>query len=322
MQPITRFLVAAGLILFPVLHASAEPYTIRVGCGVAAEDQLWLMKALPSVTPNQNKAYKLEMTVFPGGDKRFEAFEAGELDIATGPAPYVLFGASQGLSMKAVASISREQSPAFVTQYLVADASPIKTVADLKGKIIGINAPRAALEIWARAALSENGLNPDRDVKWAVLPLSAMGEAVRSGRIDIGSFPEPFAAAEAARGGMRTVFTSKTGMPWPEELMLLVASPDFLKKHPDEARAFLADFVSATHYLLDHPHKARQALLDSKMVLIPPAIYLDMADNYRTRDARIDVPAVKKDQDFLIKLGFQKQPVDVDKLVDLSYLPN
>ncbi len=301
--------------------AAAQPYTIRIGTGVAAEDQLWLMKALPSVTPNQGKAYNLEMTGFTGGDKRLAAFEAGQLDVATSPAQYLLFAASKGVEFKIVASICREQKPAFVTQYLVAQNSPIKSIDDIKGRIIGVNSARAALEVWARAALIEHGLNPDRDVKWAVLPLPTMADAVLSGKVDVGAFPQPFAAAAQAQGGFREVFDSQAGMPYPQELMVLLASPGFLSKQPEAARAFLSDFVAATNYLLDHPHEARQALIDAKAVLIPAAIYLDISDYYRPRDGRIDVSSIKKDQTALMKFGFQKEAVDVDKLVDLSYLP-
>jgi hypothetical protein len=99
--------------------ATAEPVKIRVGRGNAGEEQLWLMATKPQVTPNQGKTYMLEMTNFPATDKRFLAFEAGELDIATGSANSVILFASTDAHVNAIASISQESRKGFFTQYMV-----------------------------------------------------------------------------------------------------------------------------------------------------------------------------------------------------------
>ena len=75
-------LVATTVAALPSA-AFAQPLTIRVGHGSAVEEQVWLMKAKPDITPNQGKVYNLELTLFRGTDTRFQAFEAGQLDIAT-----------------------------------------------------------------------------------------------------------------------------------------------------------------------------------------------------------------------------------------------
>src|SRR5215470_11410706 len=88
--------------------AAAEPYKIRVGHGAAVEEQLWLMKAMPSITPNQGKAYTLDYQLFRGTDQRLKAVEAGELDVFTSSGATTTIAYSQGLKFKAVASISME----------------------------------------------------------------------------------------------------------------------------------------------------------------------------------------------------------------------
>lgn len=301
--------------------AAAEPYKIRVGHGAAVEEQLWLMKALPSVTPNQGKVYTLDYQLFRGTDQRFKAVEAGELDVFTSSGATSTIAYSQGLKFKAVASISMESSKGFVTQYVVLDKSPIKTIADLKGKTLGNNSARSSIELWARMALEKHGLNPDRDVKWAIVPFPAQGAALRSEKIDVAALPQPFAAAEMAKGGVRTLFTSKEGMPFDEELMLVLVTPDFAAKHPDVLRAFMADFVAATKFYVAKPKEARKALIDAKMVRVPEKLYLDMSDNYRNPTARIDVEALKKAQDAAIAKGHQKNKIDPAAFVDMSFLP-
>jgi ABC-type nitrate/sulfonate/bicarbonate transport system substrate-binding protein len=301
--------------------ASAQPVTIRLGHGAAAEDQLWLMAAKPDLFPNIGKVYAIEWTRFPATDKRFQAFEAGAIDVATGSANSVVLAASQGLKMKAVASISQESTKAFHTQYMVKNDSGIKSLADLKGKTIGINGFNSSIHLWALLALQKAGLDPAKDVTFAPVPFPAQGEALRAGKIDVGAFPQPFAKMEQDKGGMATLFTSKDGVPFDEELMLLVAKPEFAEKNAVAFRAFLADLVAATNFYEKNPKVARQALIDAKFVRLPESVYFEMLDYYRDPNARIDLESLRKMQDLQIKVGWQEKAADIAALVDLKYLP-
>jgi ABC-type nitrate/sulfonate/bicarbonate transport system substrate-binding protein len=302
--------------------AAADPVKIRIGRGSAAEEQLWLIAAKPQVAPNQGKAYTLDLTNFPATDKRFLAFEAGELDIATGSANSVILFASTGAQVSAIASISQESRKGFFTQYMVKKESPIKTVKELKGKIIGVNGFNSSIHLWAILALQQAGLDPAKDVTFVPVPFPAQGEALRAGKIDVGAFPQPFAKLEQDQGATRVLFTSKDGVPFDEELMLLVGRPQFLASHRDAVRAFLSDLVAATKYYAEHPKEARQALIDAKFVRLSPEVYFGMTDYYRTPSGKIDVDALHKMQDLQIKVGWQEKAADIGKLVDLTYLPN
>ena len=175
--------------------------TIRLGHGPAAEEQLWLMKAKPDITPGQGKDYSLDFQLFRGTDQRFKAVEAGQLDVFTGSAASAILAWSQGFDFKAVASITPRERQGFRRSIHGARTnSPVKSVADLKGKTVGNNAARSSIELWARLALTKHGLNPDRDVSWAIVPFPSQGEAVRASKIDVGAFPQPFAAAEIGKG--------------------------------------------------------------------------------------------------------------------------
>jgi ABC-type nitrate/sulfonate/bicarbonate transport system substrate-binding protein len=317
-----RVAALAALLCAAAAAASAEPYKIRVGHGAAVEEQLWLMKAMPAITPNQGKVYTLDYQLFRGTDQRLKAVEAGELDVFTSSGATTTIAYSQGLRFKAVASISMESSKGFVTQYVVLEDSPIKSIKDLKGKILGNNSARSSIELWAQLALEKHGLNPDRDVTWAIIPFPSQGEALRSKKIDVAALPQPFAAVEMARGGVRTLFTSKEGMPFDEELMLVLVTPDFATKRADVLRAFMADFVAATKFYVEKPKEARKALIDAKIVRVPEALYLNMNDNYRNPTARISIEALKNAQDAAIAKGQQKTRVDPAEFVDLSFLPN
>lgn len=321
LKQMLKLAVVAGMTAFSGL-AHAEPVTVRVGHGSAAEEPLWLMKAAPEATPNQGKAYALDFTLFRGSDKRFQAFMAGELEIATGSAHAVLMAASRGAKFKIVASLSREGGDGFATQYMVMADSPIHSVADLKGKTVGINGARSSAEIWARMVLEKNGLDASTDVTWAALPFPSQGEAVRAGKLDIGAFPQPFAAFEDQRGGMRTVFTSMDGTGQEEDLIVLMATEKFAAEQPEALKAVLADLVSSTGYLTSKREAALKSLVDAKFISVPLDVLSSMKDYNHPKDAKVDLASMQAMLDHLVKFGFIENPVDLKTVVDLSYLPN
>jgi ABC-type nitrate/sulfonate/bicarbonate transport system substrate-binding protein len=316
----------------PAAQASAQPAAgqpaasgpaveIRIGHGFAAEENLWLMAAKPELAPNQGKAYTLTFTAFRGNADRLNAYEAGQLDGGTIAAPTALFAAEEKLPFKLVASIVREQQGSFNTTYLALEESGIRSAADVRGKTVGIVDFKSATELWARAAIEAAGLNPDRDVNFVVVPFPAMGEALRSKRIDVGVFPEPFLTMEQRRGGVVVVWTSKTGVPFEEELLDLAMRPEFISRNPEAVRAFLADFVATTRWYVDHLQEARQVLIDKGFVQTPPELYLTLPDYYHDPSGRITTDGLAKEQDLLLKLGWQESRVNLNDVVDQSLLP-
>jgi ABC-type nitrate/sulfonate/bicarbonate transport system substrate-binding protein len=301
--------------------SAAEPVTLRLGYGPAAEEQVWLLIAKPELGKNQGKLYKLDATRFSGSDKRAQAFVAGAIDLFEGSATGVMNAAAEGIASKIICSITRESKRGFSTSFYVPDQSPIKSVPDMKGKIVGINGFETAGHLWLKAALEKNGLT-DKDVTIAPVRFPAMQEALRAGKIDVGEFPQPFAALLEKEAKVRKLFDAKYGLPFDEELIVIAGKDDFLKKNATAIKAFLSDVKDATRFYLEKPREARQILIDKKMVRVSPDVYLDMHDYYRDPSLRPDAAALKKVQEFQIKAGFQKKPVDVDSVVDTSYLPN
>lgn len=316
-----KFVIAALSCLVFLGPARAEPTTIRLGYGAAVEEQLWLMLARPDLAPNLGKAYKLDPARFPSAEKRVQAFEAGAIDITTGNANSLLYAASEGIDFRVVASLSKESAGAFHTLFLVKEDSPIRSVRDLRGKTIGLNAMSGAVHLWVKIVLEKAGLDAERDVTMVPVPFPAHGESLRAGKIDVGAFPQPFARIEQTRGGVRTLFTSKDAAPFEEELMLLAAKPQYLAKNRKAVEAFLSDVVAATQFYLKKPDEARRALIESKQVRVAPEIFLGMEDYKRDPMARVDVQALERMQLLQINAAVQRKAVDVSKMVDLSYLP-
>ncbi len=298
-----------------------KPVEIRIGHGFAAEEQLWLMKARPDLTPNQGKAYTLTFTPFRANSDRFNAFQAGQIDGGTAAANTAIFARAQGIKLKAVASISREARQGFQTTFLAREDSGIKTARDLKGKTVGIVDYRSSTDMWARQGLISAGLNPDKDAKLVVVPFPAMGDALRSKKIDAGAFVQPFYTVEKQKGGLVEVFKTKDVIPFDEELMLVWFGEDFLKSSPKAVRAFLADYARTSKWYVENTKEAKKTLIEAKLVQTQADLYINMSDWNRNPNARVDIDSMKKVQDLIIQAGWLEKPIKIEDLVDLSYLP-
>jgi ABC-type nitrate/sulfonate/bicarbonate transport system substrate-binding protein len=317
-----------GMVLATVFASAAlaqEPTLIRFGRGFAAEEQVWLMSARPDLTPNQGKKYQLKQILFQANPERFQAYIAGELDAGTAPgAAGVAFVRAQGVDMKIVASICLEAAGLqwFSTTYMVKDDGPIKTAKDLKGGTVGVVGYKTATDLWARAGLLNAGLVPDKDAKVFSMGFPAMGDSVRTGKIQAGTFVEPFYSAEMAKGGLRKLFTAVEAVGYDHELLDLWFGEKFLKAHPDVVRAFLADYVAATKYYLANVEQSKRDLHKAGFVRTPLDIYLKNSDWKRDPNARVDVASLKKLTVFMQeKLQWLDKPVNVDEMVDQSFLP-
>lgn len=312
------------LMLFSVTAAAQTPPTIRFGRGFAAEENVWLMSVRKDLTPNQGKAYELKQILFQANPERFQAFLAGELDGGTAPGLAVIFARAQGVDMKLVASICLEAHGAhtFTTTYMVKDDGPIKSVKDLKGGTIAVVGIKTATDLWARAGLINAGLVPDRDTKVVPMGFPAIGDAVRSGKVSAGTFVEPFYSAEVAKGGLRKLFTAVDAVGYEHELLDIFFGEKFLKAHPEAVRAFLADYVAVTKYYLANTAQAKADLHKAGFVRTPLEAYQKNADWKREPSGRLNVESLKKLSTFMLdKLQWLEKPVNVDEMIDQSYLP-
>jgi len=299
-----------------------QPVEIRLGGGFSSEEPLWLMQVDPALTPHQGKSYTLNITQFRANADRLNAYQANQIDIASIGQGATLVAASQGIPLKVIASVVKEtQGKGFNTMFMALADSGIDTLADVKGKVIGIPDFKSPTDMWARAAVRSAGLDPDSDVKYAVIPIPSMSEAVKSKKIDIGVFPQPFGATALKSGEFKEVFDAKTGVQADEDFLSMMVNPDFLKNNEQAVKDFLSDYVAALKYYNEKGSEARKLLIDKQKVKAEPDVYINMTDNNRSTDGKVDPEGWSKVQDILIQEKWLDKPVDLNAIIDMSYLP-
>jgi ABC-type nitrate/sulfonate/bicarbonate transport system substrate-binding protein len=302
--------------------AGDQPVEIRLGGGFASEEPFWLMQVDPSLTPNQGKSYTLNITQFRANADRLNAYQANQIDIASIGQGATMLAASQGIPLKVIGSVVKDTpGQGFNTKFMALKDSGIASMADLKGKVIGIPDFKAPTDLWARTAVRAAGLDPDTDVKYAVIPIPSMGEAVKSKKIDVGVFPQPYFETANASGEFVEVFNSKTGVNVEEDFLVMMANPDFLTKNEKAVKDFLSDYASVVKYYQENGEEARKKIVDAGKVKADPALYVKMVDNNRSVDGTVNVEAWGKIQEMLIAEKWLDKPVDPSTIIDMSYLP-
>jgi NitT/TauT family transport system substrate-binding protein len=83
---------------------------------------------------------------------------------------------------------------------MVSKSSPIRDVADLEGKTIGVNALRGVAEVMIKNSVEKQGVDPD-SLKLLEIPFPDMPAALAQKQVDAVLATEPFLSAILADGG-------------------------------------------------------------------------------------------------------------------------
>ncbi|MGO8016877.1 sulfonate ABC transporter substrate-binding protein [Rhizobium leguminosarum] len=188
--------VVAGAIATPLTHvrlAGAADKVVRIGYQkygtlVLLKGKGTLEKKLESI------GYTVEWTEFPGGPQLLEALNAGAVDFgSTGETPPIFAQAANA----PLVYIAHEPPAPRGEAILVPKDSPIKSVAELKGKKVAFNKGSNVHYLLVKA-LEEAGLTYE-DVEPSFLAPADGRAAFEKGAVDAWVIWDPFqAAAEVA----------------------------------------------------------------------------------------------------------------------------
>ncbi|TXL70805.1 ABC transporter substrate-binding protein [Vineibacter terrae] len=235
--------LAAAMGLLGVSTASAQP-TIRVGWTIPAEESKYWMMRRPDQFPELGKSYKVEWVQFQGTAPMVQAMAAGALDCSTQGVLSMAQGAIQAnLQTYIVAQHVGEKPGSFSVYWAVKDDSPIKTVADMKGRSVGINVFGSGIYGPMALLLKRHGVDAEKDIKLVETGFPASEDAIRGGRVDVGVLNQPFAARAEAKGGLRKLFSLSDQQQNIVHIMD-VCRKDFVDRNPELARRYVRDLTA------------------------------------------------------------------------------
>jgi len=116
--------------------------------------------------------------------------------------------------------------------------SPITTIADLKGRRIGVNVLNNIGTLLISSVLAEHGLTV-HDVHFVPVPFPALGQALKRHVVDVAWLPEPTASANAQSMGLAELADLDQGATAGFPVGWYVVTKAWAKKYPRTLAAFL-----------------------------------------------------------------------------------
>jgi ABC-type nitrate/sulfonate/bicarbonate transport system substrate-binding protein len=309
-------LLGAGIVAACALLTVPSSYaqeTIRVGWTIPAEEAKYWMMRRPQAFPNLGKTYKIEWTQFQGTAPMVQAMAAGALDCSTQAVLSMAQGAVQAnLQTYVVAQHVGERPGSFSVYWAVKEDSPIKTVADMKGKSVGINVFGSGIYGPMALLLKRNGVDPEKDIKLVETGFPASEDAIRSGRVDVGVLNQPFAARAEAKGGLRKLF-SLADQQQNIVHILEACRKDFVDAKPELAKQYVRDLTLGMKKAI--ADRAETIKVVSEVTKAPPEVLdtflLKPNDFAREPGARPNFEGIQAMLDIYAETGMIAQKLDV-----------
>ncbi|WP_342362855.1 ABC transporter substrate-binding protein [Terrarubrum flagellatum] len=279
--------------------------TIKVGWTIPAEEAKYWMMRRPQEFPQLGKAYNIEWVQFQGTTPMTQALAAGALDCATQGVLSLAQGVTGGnLKAYIVAQHVFEAPGGFSVYWAVKDDSPIKSIADLKGKTVGISILGGGTYGPFAMLLKQNGVDPQKDIKLVEVGFALSEDALRQGRVDAVNMNQPFAARAEAKGGVRKLFALSEAMPNIVHI-LDACRADFVDKNPDVVKAYVSDLTRGMKLALANREETLKVVSETLKAPIPVLeTYLLKSNDFgRDPGAAPNFPAIQKMLDIYAQEG-------------------
>jgi sulfonate transport system substrate-binding protein len=245
---------------------------------------------------------------FQFGPPLLEAINVGSLDFGyVGDSPPI-FAQAAGARIRYVAAVKQEGSTQAI---IVPQDSPIKTLADLKGKRVAFGKGSSAHNLLV-AAIEKAGLTWSDITPTPLAPADATAAFVK-GSIDAWSIWDPYLALAELKEHARIVAFDKD-IHHPNSFY--IAGAEFVEKYPLVVAQLNRVFASEGIWAGDHHEEVAKAQADATGVDLEAIRRFVNRSNYRV--VPIDAEIISSQQavaDRFARLGLIPKPVNVSDII-------
>jgi sulfonate transport system substrate-binding protein len=245
---------------------------------------------------------------FQFGPPLLEAINAGSVDFGfVGDAPPI-FSQAGGGAIRYMAAVKSDGNTQAI---IVPKDSPIKTLADLRGKRVAFGKGSSAHNLLV-AALEKAGLTWSDITPAPLAPADATAAFVR-GSVDAWSIWDPYLALAELKEHARVIAFDKDVH---KPNSFYIAGSDFVKKYPSLVARLNAVFASEGRWADSHHEEVAQAQAQATGVDIEAIRRFVDRSNYRV--VPVDDEVIKSQQavaDRFGRLGLIPKPVNVSDIV-------
>ncbi len=323
MKPVAAAMMAALLLAGPA--ALAEPVAIKIAWIVAPTDSPLAMLGKSGISQHEGKSYTLDYVHFTSTPAMITGLASGEVDLAPLGFPAFALAIENAKldDLRAVAdAIEDGVGDAFSNRYYVLNDGPVKTVEDLKGKIVTSNAIGAAIDIGMRMMLRKHGLEDKRDYTLIESVFPNMKPELLDHKVDLITLVPPFAFDPQVNAMAHVLFTQKDAMGGPSQLLVTSARQGFIDKNRAALVDYFEDNLRQIAWYFDPAHHDEVLKIVTEFTKTPAALWQGWAftpkDSYRSPVGKPDLDALQRNIAAAHELGFIPAAIDPHKYADVS----
>jgi NitT/TauT family transport system substrate-binding protein len=281
MQRRELFMGALAITALPSLVLAQNLEKTKVTIAVGGKNLFYYLPLTIAEQLGYFKAEGLDVNIvdFAGGSRALQAVVGGSADVVSGAFEHTINMQFKGQPMRAF--VLQGAAPQIVLGINPKTMPNFKSVADLKGKKIGVTAPGSSTNVMANYVLAKAGLKPS-DVSFVgVGAANGAVAAMRSGQIDAISNLDPVITLLQRSGDLKIISDTRKvaeaeqvfGGPMPAGC--LYSPQGFLDKHPNTAQALVNAMVRANKWIQQAGPGDIIKVVPESYLLGDRAVYID-----------------------------------------------
>jgi NitT/TauT family transport system substrate-binding protein len=320
---VTAVLAVAAIVLAACgsgsgSSAGADSKTLRVELFCSGVAPIAAELALNSGIATK-KGLKIKQMCVSNGSAATQALIGGSADVFMGDVGHVILARKKGVKLRAYGVVNDR----FSYELVARKDSGLTSVRDLKGKKVAITAPGTLSDTELKKAALDVGLNPKTDLTVINGGAGAtMQAALGGGRVVAGMTSQP--------DSLQLLKTGKFQILWQEPDyryvdILAMAKQDWVAKHQDTMRTFLASMSEASAQAKADPAQATTWMKKQGYKISDADLAAIVKEGLQSvpADLRVTDQVANSSADLLVRTGLLTKPLlPTQDVYDYSLLPS
>ena len=201
----------------------------------------------------------------------------------------------------------------------------INTVADLKGKKIGVPGLAAAATVVSKRSLSAAGIgvtDQNMEVEFSVYSRNDLAQALQNGAVDAIALGDPAASIAEEQYGLTALIDTATDPEYKDEYCCAAfVTSKLAEENPKAAAAFTRAVQKASQWVQENPDETAKIITEKEYVSGDADFCAQILKTYNYKPSvQGGYDALKQNAEELTQIGVLKEGTDATKFADNAYI--
>jgi len=246
-----------------------------------------------------------------GGTALIPAMEAGQFQFGQSTITTIVMAVQQGLDIKIVVGNTRSPAkPPDDQPLIIRSDSDLANLKQLEGRKVAVNTLYTHNWLLLREQMRRKGGDPGK-INFIEMPFPSQPDALLNKQVDAVLAVEPFSTFLAKTGKTKVLsYYLSDALPYLDNAVWM-GSGKWTRDHPNETRAFIRAVSKGIEFVNSNPDAKNQII--QGITKLNPAIVKDLT--IPPYSARINLPALKKLTELMLREGVLKKAMDAKSLI-------